>query len=112
MLEVSKVEVSRKGQKVLQVKHAEEVYWITEDKFKEIFDCFILVCARKSHFWTTRQVDSKPERKIVVKVKSQVAAQGSVTLYYSSKTPSSLCLYKELDSKVLKLMGKIQEKPN
>ena len=66
MIEVVKVETSKPGQKVLQLKTAEGLFWVTEDNFKDIFDCFLVICARRSHFWISQAVDTASNRRAVV----------------------------------------------
>jgi hypothetical protein len=48
----------------------------------------------------------------VLRLTSEAAVHGSVTLFYPSAQHSSLCFYKELESKVLRFMGKIEAKAN
>ena len=65
-----------------------------EEKFTEIFQHFILICTRPSHFWTNKFVANKESHKSVLSFSSEVAAHGSVTLFYPSSEKSSLYLYK------------------
>ena len=108
MLEVSKVESTKQGENVLQIKQDNDTYWVKESKFKEVFEHFLLICTRHVHYWTNRELEQLQLQKTVLTLTSLTPSHGSLTLYYPSSEPSSLLLYKELDSKVLKYMGKIQ----
>ena len=67
MLKVSKVETASSGSKILQLTTNEGLVWVSEENFKQIFESFLVVGARKSHFWTTQRVRTSGERRAVVK---------------------------------------------
>ena len=94
MFSVTKVQVANDNQNLVQIKYDNDKYWIKEDKFKEIFDHFLLICARQSHFWTHRLLEHKDDHKIVLNLMSDVPTHGSITIFYPSNKPSSLMLYK------------------
>ena len=111
-LEVLKVEKSVDGDNVIQIRSesSQELIWIREVKFNQYFEDFLIVCCRPSNYWTSKILESKENHKGVFSIQTTESIHGSMTLYYPLKKPSKMHLYKEVESKVLKYLGKIEGK--